>query len=330
MKTLRIDAAVVFISGSMFIAEPSAGQSPEVIETPTVETIRTELAKKWPKRGAIFAEYTSTAVPEQQWQREAAFHFESNAWYLLRVDGMNMTVGVDPSGVQYSGRPKDTSLRPRAKPESGWSSRIDPMFPGFMLRELLKDSPDDCSIAREEDQGLRLVFSLPRGMRGLRLEELPQAEVERWGGSERLQRDFVVRVDRDLMVTELSGPLRSTEIGSERPLVPVDAFACEGAGGFQVSGRCPPPLETVEIISCRYDPAATREMFEMHAVEKRWIERRIALPNRRPVEYPDSAKTETVPIDGGRRASFGSAAFILAGCTLLVIGVIAWIRNRGK
>ncbi|MCI0432954.1 MAG: hypothetical protein L0271_04795, partial [Gemmatimonadetes bacterium] len=186
--------------------------------------------------------------------------------------------------------------------------------------------PDTYAEARPLDAGgWELTFILPRGAVNYSLDELPQTEIDRWGGRDKIMRPLVVVLDRDLGVLTMTHP---TLAGGTR-VVEYTRAACS-LDGFQVSeARAGSP--SIRLVSCEYDPGADESAFEIEAVEARFVGRRLAERQRTPLST-EAPKGDVAPIRSSNRPAvgIGATSLMLAGLVVLLVGGVAlWLRGRG-
>lgn len=282
------------------------------------------LVATWPSRGAVFAEFRNVKFPDDASLRnEVGFHFESGAWFNIRVDGVNKCNGMTPRGDFYWGRAAPGQFKIEVRPSFDPSGAVDLMFPGFGLRALLVNNVSDLRRCEFTDtSGGRLVFDLPRGSRSQRLDNLPASFIESAGGVDAIMKELTIELSPSLQVV-------ATQIAGEDRVEYSNQANCPGTN-FQVSQHCPWPGDNTGLVSCRYDPSAGPELFEIAAVERRAIARRTGVPPKRTPAQTDPSASNT-PVGPLGRTTIWSAipwAVSAAGITLVAVGGLAWLRQR--
>lgn len=281
------------------------------------ETLRVQLAEKvaasWPRSGAVFGVYRSAEGVEEA----VGLDFESKAWYLIRE---TRVVGADPEGRVYDGPPRRGGLTFHSSPHSGVDSFLDPFFPTVTLRALLT-TPGTFVDGEQTGDGWRLSFSLPRGRRDFALSELSQAEIDRWGGPEKIFQRVQVNASPSLRIL-------STQ-QEKGPLV-VFSDAPRSLPGFQVMEVCPEPFSNLRLVKLEVKNSTCTPQFTMDAVESLVVRRRIAERKRQPI-LPATHDGEQPHQIAGPDADAGlvnSGSLLVAGGALVGIGVFAWYRKR--
>ncbi|MBK7406525.1 MAG: hypothetical protein IPJ41_18500 [Phycisphaerales bacterium] len=258
------------------------------------------------------------------------YEFGTGNWYFARSDPAQQRLWGRDSRGYYSSDPLGGAL----VPEAGWreerSYRMDNYFPQIGLLTLLRDDSVEVEVKRSDDTGGWVVtIQLPRALRFPTTEELPDAEVKRWSTGGSVLRPAVYQVDQDLAVRAYTYPATPSIEAPRLRTLEYDV-APESPGGFQVVSQ----WGGFRLAELSLVPASARS-FDRTAVFAEMRDRREAdrVRDRVPVvtaEYADEhPELRPAPIEGGGGSSWvigGAAAG--AGLLAILLGVVAWLRNR--
>ncbi|NUQ66828.1 MAG: hypothetical protein HUU18_00905 [Phycisphaerales bacterium] len=284
--------------------------------------IRARLVEGWPKAGSVHVVYGDDLNTFR-----VGYEFSTGAWYR---DNRIAVLGRDPDGILYDWDPNNGRVKRFEKPHTGLGSSLDELFPGYGLRALLDLHGSLQSITQEPDAGYTLAFTLPRGEREFTIEELPEPELARWGGPEKVMRTVLVRVDSDLMVRSIHVKGLAPWAKEESPAYDVDRSP-NSPGGFQLVTR-PPTNPEFTVKEFRFNPAERPDAFSIATVTKEAKDRRLAVRERTPIARPDEwaeRDAKVTPILGNTSGEQRwSQSLVIAGAIAVGIGVVAWIVRR--
>jgi hypothetical protein len=277
------------------------------------EQLVAQLASLLPSEGTLRVEYERLSPPGRV---VVAINWSDGSWFVIRPSP-NSIVGRDSDGRIFTGKPHAVPLKANATPQSGIESFLDDYFPLIMLRGLLQNSDAFAGATKGADGAMRIEFSLPRGSRDFRIDELSAFELERWGGVQGIMRRVVVHVSADWRVTSL-------EREGETPST-IDHADCSKPGE-QVSRRS--IAFEAELVKCERNTMSS-EHFSIESVSRLGEQTWPAPPVRTAVPSPDRQNEPPTPItQGGSTFSIRSSTFVIGGLVVIFIGIMAWYRSK--
>ncbi len=281
------------------------------------------IVQAMPKTGAIRAQYRVGGGQEIT----VCYDFGSKAWFRTSYVPAGSAVstsfaGADVGGRVFGGRATKGSGSYSEASGLVHASVLDQFLPTLFLAGVLAEPSSVQSVEPTAD-GWAVTSRLVRGSRIQPAHALPEAVVKSAGGIEALMRTVTFFVSKDLAIVRIETKGSGGEDLSRAECSPT---------GFQVAKK-PLHLGNVELIECEWIRSPPSDMFTLAAVEDRVVARQIADgPLRTPIPSSDPDAPQPEPIRTAPAGFFGSSlrtGVLLAGATLIVIALLAWLRRRG-
>ncbi len=289
----------------------------------TREFLVSELARRMPARGTLRLEYEISDPGLMPGKTHVFVDFASGAWTMIRPSP-NSVVGREPDGTCFEGTPHaartlwGVPFERRRVTYSGFDFFLDDYLPLVMLRGLLSMEQAFVRAERDGTGEVRVEFVLPRGSRAFRVEELPAAEIERWGGVEKIGRRVTLTITPEWNVVKYEGE-------GETPKVLVSS-GCSKTG-VQVLASSMSGDE--RLTRCEYDEV-NAGVFSMEGARV-LSEQLVPAPEAR-TPIPRQDDPEPTPIRAREGSAWGGvmrgSTLTITGAALVVIGLVAWYRTR--
>lgn len=289
--------------------------------------LRQELAdlivQAMPKTGAIRAQYRAGGGQEIT----VCYDFGSKAWFRTSYVPAGSAVsssfsGADAGGRVFGGRATKGSGSYADASGLVHAAALDQFLPTLFLAGVLAEPSSVQSVEPVAD-GWVVNARLVRGSRIQPAHALPEAFVKSAGGIEALMQSVAFVVSKDLAIVRIE----TEGLGGED----LSLAECSQTG-IQVLQR-PLHLGNVELIECEWIRNPPSDMFTLAAVEKGMVARQLADgPLRTPIPSANPDAPPPEPLRTAPAGFFGSSlrtGVLLAGGTLVVIALLAWLRRRG-
>lgn len=284
---------------------------------PGNEAARALTTDKWPKSGSVHAFYND----DGRNPRWVGYDFQSGAWYLR---DKHRVLGREVSGLEYSCDIDRDNYSILTKPDSGRSFHLDLYFPGFEVACVLGMASAVQGLTAMPDGAIRIETIQPRASRALSIEEIPVAEMSRWGGPEKIWRHVSYSLDSNGVILRIE----RDEFDAVRAKTP-DRAECS-LPGFHISNHPDPDDLEWRLVECRYEPSTNLMDFDGRELLRQGVEFASTRRVRTPVFRPSSDDpTASVITDKERYASWTWGNWmIVVGAILLSSAMLGLFLRR--